>query len=305
MTSENLNQESPSSNFEKAWENCLVTETPLLVKSRESDAAHPLERACTEEEYLDSLVITIEKNILPIIVEQHLETSIPEVLKELPIDLINEKSIAELTQLVLQEDAGTSANYVKEMNASGVSLENIYLLLLTPVARNLGEMWDEDGVSFTDVTIALWRIKQLMYDLSPLFQQYAQSNKTGSSIILVPLPGSQHNLGLFMVSEFFAKAGWRIWGELAATQQDIVSMAQTEWFDVIGLSVSLREQFPQLKELIKEIKLKSKNPQLGVMIGSPVFNQFPELVDDIGADMVGFSAEDALEKATYYVQRLR
>lgn len=305
MTSESLNQVSSSNEPEKVWEECLVTETPFLAKSKESDAAHPLEKACTEEEYLDSLVRTIENNILPIIVEQHLEISIPEVLKELPIDLINEKSITELTQLVLQEDARTSVNYVKEMNASGVSLENIYLLLLTPVARNLGEMWDEDGVSFTDVTIALWRIKQLMYDLSPLFQQYAQSNKTGPSIMLVPLPGSQHNLGLFMVSEFFAKAGWRIWGELAATQEDIVSMAQTEWFDVIGLSVSLREQFPQLKELIKEIKLKSKNPQLGVMIGSPVFNQFPELVDDIGADMVGFSAEDALEKATYYVERLR
>lgn len=305
MTSESLNQASSSSEPEKVWEDCLVTEAPFLAKSKDSDVAHPLEKACTEEEYLDSLVRTIENNILPIIVEQHLEASIPAVLKASPIDLINEQSIADLTQLVLQEDARTSVNFVKEMNASGVSLENIYLLLLTPVARNLGEMWEEDGVSFTDVTIALWRIKQLMYDLSPLFQQYAQSNKTRPSIMLVPLPGSQHNLGLFMVSEFFAKAGWRIWGELAATQEDIVSMAQAEWFDVIGLSVSLREQFPQLKELIKEIKLKSKNPQLGVMIGSPVFNQFPELVDDIGADMVGFSAEDALEKATYYVERLR
>ena len=108
-----------------------------------------------------------------------------------------------------------------------------------------------------------------------------------------------------MVSEFFAKAGWRIWGELAATEEDIISMAQTEWFDVIGLSASVREQFPQLKELIKEIRLKSKNSRVGVIIGSPVFSQFPELVDDLGADMVGFNAEDALEKASYYVERLR
>jgi methanogenic corrinoid protein MtbC1 len=300
-----LNQNSSSNTPNSIWEDCLVANAPSKATFEKNDAPHPLEKACTEEEYLESLVKTIENNILPLIVEQHLETSISSVLKAPPADLIALQSIAELTQLVLQEDARTSVKYVKDIHASGVSLENIYLLLLTPVARKLGEMWEEDQSSFTDVTIALWRIKQLMYDLSPIFQQYAEQNKTGSSIMLVPLPGSQHNLGLFMVSEFFAKAGWRIWGELAATQEDIVSMAQTEWFDVIGLSASLREQFPQLKDLIQEIKLKSKNPRVGVIVGSPVFNQYPELVDELGADMVGFDAADALEKATYYVERLR
>ena len=53
--------------------------------------------------------------------------------------------------------------------------------------------------------------------------------------MLVPLPGSQHTLGLFMVSEFFARAGWRVWGELAATEADILRMAKTQWFDVDGL----------------------------------------------------------------------
>lgn len=301
----NLNPNPSSKKPNNIWEDCLVANAPSKATFEKSNAPHPLEKACTEEEYLESLVKTIETNILPLIVEQHLEASISSALEAPPTDLITEKSITELTALVLQEDARTSVNYVKEIHASGISLENIYLLLLTPVARKLGQMWEEDESSFTDVTIALWRIKQLMYDLSPIFQQYAQHNNTGSSIMLVPLPGSQHNLGLFMVSEFFAKAGWRIWGELAATQEDIISMAKTEWFDVIGLSASVREQFPQLKDLIKEIKLHSKNPRVGVIIGSPVFNQFPDLVDDLGADMVGFDAEDALEKATYYVERLR
>ena len=232
-----------------------------------------------------------------------MDSSIPA---QLPVkQIIDQKAIEDLTKLVLQEDARISVDYVKELHATGTGLEDIYLLLLTPVARKLGAMWDEDESSFTEVTIGLWRIKQLMYDLSPIFQQYAEQGKTGSSIMLVPLPGSQHNLGLFMVSEFFAKAGWRIWGELAATEEDIVSMAANEWFDVVGLSASVREQFPQLKALIKSIKAKSKNPNVGIIIGSPVFNQFPELIDDLGADMVGIDAEDALEKASFYVERLR
>jgi methanogenic corrinoid protein MtbC1 len=298
-----LDQQQSSKSSDRMWEDCLVSNAPSQATFKKEQDTHPLEKACTEAEYLESLVKTIEGKILPHIIEQHLESSIPEDL--LAKATIDENNILQLTTLVLQEDARVSVDFVKEIHASGTSLEDIYLLLLTPVARKLGAMWEEDESSFTDVTIGLWRIKQLMYDLSPIFQQYAEQNKTGSSIMLVPLPGSQHNLGLFMVSEFFAKAGWRIWGELAATEDDIIQMAANEWFDVVGLSASVREQFPQLKELIQSIKAKSKNPKVGVIIGSPVFNQFPELIDDLGADMVGMDAEDALEKATFYVERLR
>ena len=285
------------------WEDCLVSNAPSKSTFEQDKKTHPIEKACTEDEYLESLMKTIEGSILPLIIEQHLDSSIPAQFPAKQI--IDQKAVEDLTKLVLQEDARISVDYVKKMHGSGTALEDIYLLLLTPVARKLGEMWEEDESSFTEVTIALWRIKQLMYDLSPIFKQYAEQGKTGSSIMLVPLPGSQHNLGLFMVSEFFAKAGWRIWGELAATEEEIVSMAANEWFDIVGLSASVREQFPQLKELIQRIKAKSKNPNVGVIIGSPVFNQFPELIDDIGADMVGMDAADALEKAAFYVERLR
>jgi len=296
------NQQQTTKASNDMWEDCLVSNAPTKSTFDQDKKTHPIEKACTEGEYLESLVKTIERNILPLIIEQHLDSSIPAKFSAKQI--IDQKSVNDLTKLVLQEDARVSVQYVKEMHASGTTLEDIYLLLLTPVARKLGAMWEEDESSFTEVTIALWRIKQLMYDLSPIFQQYAGQGKTGSSIMLVPLPGSQHNLGLFMVSEFFAKAGWRIWGELAATEEEIVSMAANEWFDIVGLSASVREQFPQLKELIKSIKAKSKNPNVGVIIGSPVFNQFPELIDDLGADMIGMNAEDALEKATFYVEQL-
>lgn len=298
-----INQQQTTKASNDMWDDCLVSNAPTKSTFEQGNKTHPIEKACTEAEYLESLVKTIEGNILPLIIEQHLDSSIPAQFPAKQI--INQKAVEDLTKLVLQEDARISVDYVKEMHASGTTLEDIYLFLLTPVARKLGAMWEEDESSFTEVTIALWRIKQLMYDLSPIFQQYSEQGKTGSSIMLVPLPGSQHNLGLFMVSEFFAKAGWRIWGELAATEEEIVSMAANEWFDIIGLSASVREQFPQLKELIKSIKAKSKNPNVGVIIGSPVFNQFPELKDDLGADMVGMNAEDALEKATFYVEQLR
>lgn len=288
-----------------AWADCLTNDAPIDGGANSSVEAHPLSKACTPEEYLSSLVKTIEGNILPHIVEHHLKADRLEngQLNVPAHPSIDGAHIDLLLLLLLQDDATPSARYVKELFANGIELEEIYLNLLTPVARKLGELWESDEADFTQVTVALWRIKQLMYDLSPVFQEYAEYKQQGKSVMLVPLPGSQHTLGLFMVSEFFARAGWRVWGELAATEADILRMAKTQWFDVIGLSASVREQFPDLKRMITEVRAVSLNSHVGIMIGSPVFNLNPELVEDLGADMVGVDAVDALEKATFHVEQ--
>jgi methanogenic corrinoid protein MtbC1 len=288
-----------------AWADCLTNDAPIDAGANSPIESHPLSKACTPEEYLSSLVKTIEGNILPHIVEHHLKADRLEngQLNVPAHPSVSDAHIDSLMILLLQDDAGPSANYVKELFAQGIELEELYLNLLTPVARKLGEKWDNDEADFTQVTVALWRIKQLMYDLSPMFQEYAEYKQQGKSVMLVPLPGSQHTLGLFMVSEFFARAGWRVWGELAATEADILRMAKTQWFDVVGLAASVREQFPDLKRMIEEVRSVSLNPHVGIMIGSPVFNQNPDLIEDLGADMVGIDAVDALEKATFHVEQ--
>jgi methanogenic corrinoid protein MtbC1 len=290
-----------------AWADCLTNDAPIDAGASSPIESHPLSKACTPEEYLSSLVKTIEGNILPHIVEHHLKADRLEngQLNVPAHPSVSEANIDALMAFLLQHDAAPSANYVKELFAQGIELEELYLNLLTPVARKLGEMWESDEADFTQVTVALWRIKQLMYDLSPMFQEYAEYKQQGKSVMLVPLPGSQHTLGLFMVSEFFARAGWRVWGELAATEADILRMAKTQWFDVVGLAASVREQFPDLKRMINEVRSVSLNPHVGIMIGSPVFNQNPDLIEDLGADMVGIDAVDALEKATFHVEQYK
>jgi len=97
-----INHNSPSNQSNNIWEDCLVVDAPSEARFEKNDTPHPLEKACTEEDYLESLVKTIENNILPLIVEKHLETSISSVLKAPPVDPITQQSITELAQLVLQ-----------------------------------------------------------------------------------------------------------------------------------------------------------------------------------------------------------
>ena len=74
--------------------------------------------------------------------------------------------IAELARLVVHQDASTALTYVDTVSARGVPLDAIFINLLAPTARLLGELWNEDICSFVDVTIGLSRLQQVLHELS-------------------------------------------------------------------------------------------------------------------------------------------
>ena len=96
--------------------------------------------------------------------------------------------------------------------ARGVPIDTIYLDLLAPAARVLGDFWDNDVCDFVDVTMA--HVAAAAGDSRarqprPLPQR-AQTRADRRVLFTVP-PGDQHSLGLVMIEDFFRRAGWRTW----------------------------------------------------------------------------------------------
>ena len=265
--------------------------------------SRPLRLNARPEEHLDWLMQTIETNVIPRLLVTHSTAIEASRAPMMNVRLNDETRVKQLAQLVLREDATQAAEFVQDLYEQGVPLDEIYLRLLAPVARQLGEMWEEDRATFTEVTTAMWRIKQLIYDFSPLFQEFARTDEKAPHAMLVPLPGSQHTLGLFMVSEFFRRGGWKVWGELAANEGEIIAAIKTQFFDLVGLSVSTEDQIPALKRFIQLLKEESLNPKIGVMVGGPIFIARPELREGIAADIVGLDAEEALAEAEFFLEK--
>ncbi len=126
------------------------------------------------------------------------------------------------------------------MRLKGIAVETIYLELLAPVARHLGSLWEQDLCDFTEVTIGLGRLHQVLRELSPGFSQSVGHAGNGRRILLLPSPGEQHTFGLVMVSEFFRHAGWDVAGGPWEAGADPVTMVKREWFDVVGFSLGFR-----------------------------------------------------------------
>ena len=186
-------------------------------------------------------------------------------------------------KLVLAPDENVAHACIETMRSSGISVETIYTDLLAPVARHLGELWEEDLCDFTEVTLGLGRLHQVLRELSPAFNQ-SNTNASGLRVLLLPAPGEQHTFGLVMVSEFFRRAGWDVGGGPWEAGADPVMMVKSEWFDVVGFSLGNVTQLDALANSIKQVRKSALNNNICIIVGGPLFLAHPEYVAYVNAD---------------------
>lgn len=193
--------------------------------------------------------------------------------------------------------------FVDAQLAEARSVQSIYLDLLAPAARVLGEMWVEDSCDFVEVTMAVGRLQLVLRDLSQLFVRDRPQEQVAGRVLLACVPGDQHSLGLFMVAEFFVRDGWEVHVGPPLTDEQLLADVRSEWYDVVGFSVSCDSRLDHLKREIHRVRHASLNRDVVVLAGGRVFNEHPSLVERIGADASAANAELAPECARRLLTR--
>ena len=189
------------------------------------------------DERMAQLARAIEQEIIPRLMLAHRAAQECPDLPALAGETVSRQDVLDFAKLVLSQDDALAISCVHAMCARGISVERIYLDLLAPAARYLGELWNEDLCDFTEVTVGLGRLQRVLRELSPEFGHLVEHPANGRRVLLLPSPGEQHTFGLVMVGEFFRRAGWDVAGGPWKAGTDAAEMAGAEWFDVIGFSL--------------------------------------------------------------------
>ncbi len=236
------------------------------------------------EDHAASLWRTIECEIIPRLLVAHRAPSNDDQAPASPAQAVVPEQVARLTELVLAHDAVQAQAFVRGCQADGLAPERLFIELLGPVARRLGALWEADLCDFTQVTIGLWRLQQLVHEYSPAFQRERSARVVTRRALLAPAPGSQHTLGIVIVGEFFRRAGWELHGEATADLPALCDQLGRRWFDLVGLSLGHQAHVPALASAILRIRKASLNPDTVVLVGGPVVALVPDLVAITGAD---------------------
>lgn len=289
----------------RAWEEveCVpVTESTVVDPRVVTRRGHP-------GQLLAGLIDTVEAEIVPrLILARRSSPGLYPGLGELPAGALAEvplivgeganyvqqpDDVLELADLLVNDRFQIAASFVDGLRTSGVPLDSLYLDLLAPTARHLGDLWTNDTLHFADVTIGLCHLQQVLHDFSPAFLNEASTRDDGRRALLMSVPGGQHTFGISMVAEFFRRARWDVTTGSPVARDELIRTVRSQWFSVVGLSVSCEVQVEALASTIRLIRRASRNPAVGIMVGGPIFIMNPGLVALVGADATAADAREA------------
>jgi hypothetical protein len=238
---------------------------------------------------LSHLSRTVEVEIIPRLVMAH-GNAVPPIRPPAAISA-DDAEITDFAELMLGAAHNEAADRIRAHHDRGLALETIYLNLLVPAARHLRHLWVNDERDFADVTLALWRMQQLLRDFSPAFCADAVVKSAGLRTLLTPGPGEKHDIGhmmfgLVLAGEFFRRDGWDTWIEPDSTGTTFIDTVRSQWFDVVEFFASSDRKLDDLASNIRTVRRESSNPDIGVMVCGPAFTERPELVLLVGGDAV-------------------
>lgn len=242
---------------------------------------------------LPRLTRTIETEIIPRLLLAHLEEA-RSPSSELPG--LTPADIEVFARIVIDPNRDRTMKHIDHVRSFGHPLPVVFLDLLAPTARLLGDMWNEDICTFTDVTIGLSRLQQALRELGPAFENEARPEIRGR-ILFAAAPGEQHSFGLSMLETFFRQAGWDVCGGASHEPPELLRLARDEWLDVIGLSLSSDLLCAQIRDLVATLRKASRNPSTLVIVGGRYFTDNPGHATEVGADTMAYDAPDALRQA--------
>lgn len=244
---------------------------------------------------------------------------LPETCRQTPQDYISAavSSFAELAQSskelepedpesrlamqfmlqVLEGNCDQAIRLIVDARDQGMSLEATYQVLVL-AQREVGRMWHEAEVNIAEEHLVTSTSKRAMAVLA-----YEAERKpfNGQTVVSAAVAGNVHDMGIRMLSDFFAFAGWRaicLGSDLPAVE--IARAVNCFDASLVLLSAAMTTQLKATRETIEAVR--KINKKCKIMIGGSALQDAPKIWRQLGADAYTSTPAEAVAIGLELVQ---
>jgi MerR family transcriptional regulator, light-induced transcriptional regulator len=209
-------------------------------------------------------------------------------------------STDEFVRALLSEDADAAMEIIRNERRDGFSIEMIYVGTLAAGARRLGEMWDQDNLSFLQMSVAAGRIFEIMRMLRRTILAPLVHVGPLRRALFVSVPGELHTLGVTMAADLFRNRGWEIDLRTGYEHEELLRSVMDKPFRIIGLSAAYGSSVMALTRLV--VALRITHPEAKIFVSGTVVAEVPDLNALIRADAVLHEGDNAIEILESFLQ---
>jgi len=199
---------------------------------------------------------------------------------------------------ILEGDVAKGIAVIDKALAAGTPASGIYAGIFRPALAETGRLWQQNRVTVAEehfVTGVIRRIMEQVHDRIVRKGRIPRKNKT---VVAACVGNELHEVGIRMVADFFELDGWNVYTTGASTPvKSILAAVKDRKADVVALSITMPSGLSGLQYLIRSLRAEVKTMHVKIIVGGYPFTLMPDLWEQVGADTVAASAEDAVTVA--------
>ncbi|EAQ07269.1 Coenzyme B12-binding [Yoonia vestfoldensis SKA53] len=207
-------------------------------------------------------------------------------------DLPTQSEIDLLCAALLSADDTAADQFILAARRDGVDVGAISRGYVAGAARKLGQMWDDDRISFIDVTLACGKlygiIRGLRHVLAP---QIIQGRETRPALFAL-VPGETHTLGIEIATDHFRRDGWDVDMLMGLDHDAMVSEADLRHYEAIVLVANSDRMLEPLTRL--SLALRITQPLAHIIVAGGILDHHPDILHLVGAEAVMADLDTAI-----------
>ena len=207
-------------------------------------------------------------------------------------DLPTQSEIDLLCAALLSGDDRAADQFILAARRDGVDTAAISRGYVAGAARKLGQMWDDDRISFIDVTLACGKlygiIRGLRHVLAP---QIIQGRETRPALFAL-VPGETHTLGIEIATDHFRRDGWDVDMLMGLDHDAMVAEADLRHYEAIVLVANSDRMLEPLTRL--SLALRITQPLAHIIVAGGILDHHPDILGLVGAEAVMADLDSAI-----------
>lgn len=195
-----------------------------------------------------------------------------------------EEEIDLLCEALLSTDEVAGDRIILAARRDGIEPENIYLGYVAGAARRLGVMWEEDCVSFLQVTMASGKLYRIIRGLRHVLDNSLNLAGPEKRSLFALVPDETHTLGIEIATDVFRRQGWDVEMVMGEPHDAIIAMTEQHRFRSVVLVAHSERMLAPLISLVLAIRITQ--PMAYIVVAGNIVDQVDDVSTLVGADDV-------------------
>lgn len=197
-----------------------------------------------------------------------------------------------LCAALLSADEGAADQFILAARRDGVLPGAISRGYVAGAARRLGEMWDDDRISFIDVTLACGKLYGIIRGLRHVLAPVLVEGRESRPALFALVPGETHTLGIEIATDHFRRDGWEVDMLVGLDHDMLLNEADRRHYQAIVLVANSDRMLEPLTRL--SLALRITQPLAHIIVAGSIQDHHPDILQLVGAEAVMSDLDTAI-----------